>query len=178
MALFKRRKKEEEQDSQSQEQQSQKTQTDKQKGGKTSMKDLYKQDTGGKKKESSQTSSSAQSKEKQKEEEKKQKASAGEKAVKKHGIAYRILVKPIITEKSGDLGVHNKYVFEVAINANKIDVAKSIEEVYGVMPRKVNIIKKQGKRVRFGRLHGKRKDTKKAIVTLPQGKTINVYEGV
>ncbi len=100
------------------------------------------------------------------------------KKVKKDSIAYRILIKPLVTEKAANLSVENKYVFAVAKNANKIEVARAIEDVYGVKPVKVNIVKIKGKQVRYGRILGKRKDRKKAIVTLPVGKSINVYEGV
>ena len=66
----------------------------------------------------------------------------------------------------------------VAIAANKIMIARSIEQVYGVKPVKVNIIRLKGKIVSSRRLRGKRKDWKKAIITLPAGKNINIYEGV
>ena len=97
---------------------------------------------------------------------------------RKYGNAYRVLVKPLITEKAANLGTENKYVFAVSVRANKIEVAKAVDELYGVKPVSVNIIKMQGKKVRQGRTKGKRKDWKKAIVTLPEGKTINIYEGV
>lgn len=100
--------------------------------------------------------------------------------VKKVGYnqAYRILLRPLITEKGSDLNALNKYMFEVAYEANKIEIAKAILEVYGVMPSKVNLMRMEGKIVRRGRVTGQRKNWKKAIVTLPAGKTINVYEGV
>ncbi len=110
-------------------------------------------------------------KEKEKSETKKQEK-------KKYGNAYRVLIRPLITEKASILGAENKYFFEVARDANKIEVAKAIEEVYGIKPVKVNIVNMRGKKVRFGRILGKRKDWKKAIVTLPEGKTIKIYEGV
>ena len=72
----------------------------------------------------------------------------------------------------------NKYFFEVAKNANKIEVAKAIQEIYGVKPVSVNIIRMQGKKVGQGRTRGKRKDWKKAIITLKKGESIKVYEGV
>jgi len=92
--------------------------------------------------------------------------------------AYKLLVKPLVTEKAANAGVLNKYVFAVSIDANKTEVAKAIKEVYGVTPTDVNMINTKGKLVRFGRTMGKRKDTRKAIVTLPKGETINIYEGV
>ena len=100
------------------------------------------------------------------------------KKTKKSGNAYRILVKPMITEKATDLGVENKYVFEVSLRSNKIEIAKAINEVYGIKPISVNIIKVKGKKTRYGKTSGKRKDWKKAIIQLPKGKSIKVYEGV
>lgn len=95
-----------------------------------------------------------------------------------YGNAYRVLVKPLVTEKVSNLGALNKYVFAVACEANKIEVAKAIKEVYGVKPVSVNIINRLGKKARYGRISGRRKDWKKAIVTLPKGETIKIYEGV
>ena len=92
--------------------------------------------------------------------------------------AYRVLIRPLLTEKGSHLGAENKYLFEVDYNTNKIEVAKAIETVYGVKPTKVNIIKLAGKVMRRGRTVGHRKNWKKAIVTLPKGKTIQIYEGI
>lgn len=100
------------------------------------------------------------------------------KAKKGASLAYKILVKPLVTEKATNLSGQNKYVFIVSIDANKIEVSKAIEEVYGVNPINVNIIKMKGKQVARGRVAGRRKDFKKAIVTLKKGETIQVYEGV
>jgi len=98
--------------------------------------------------------------------------------VKKAGSAYRVLARPLITEKSAQLKEKNQYLFEIAPNANKIETARAVEEIYGVKPVSVNIINKRGKRVRYGRAFGARKAVKKAIVKLPKGKEIKVYEGV
>ena len=92
--------------------------------------------------------------------------------------AYRILVKPLITEKASNLGAHNKYVFVVSLKANKIEVAKAIADTYGVKPVKVNLANVSGKKVARGKVRGQRKDWRKAIVTLPAGQTIKIYEGV
>jgi len=92
--------------------------------------------------------------------------------------AYRVLLRPLLTEKGSHLGVENKYLFEVGYDTNKIEVAKAIEATYGVKPTKVNIIKLAGKVVRRGRSVGRRKNWKKAIITLPKGKTIQIYEGI
>ncbi len=100
------------------------------------------------------------------------------KQIKKFGYADRIIIKPLVTEKAANLGMLNQYVFEAAPKANKIEIAKAINEIYGIMPKSVNIVKMKGKNLRYGRHTGKRRDWKKAIITLPQGKTINIYEGV
>ncbi len=92
--------------------------------------------------------------------------------------AYKILIKPLVTEKATDLANFNKYCFEVAKNANKIEIQKAIKNLYGVEPLDVNIINMRGKRVRYGRVSGKKKNWKKAIVTLKQGDKIAIYEGV
>jgi large subunit ribosomal protein L23 len=101
-----------------------------------------------------------------------------EKQIRKFGNAYKVLLKPLITEKAAHLGTENKYVFYVATDANKIEISKAINEVYGVKPVSINIVRMQGKNVTYARIKGKRKDWKKAIVMLPKGKTINIYEGV
>jgi len=102
----------------------------------------------------------------------------GEVKSTKFSEGYKVLVKPLITEKAAQMNTVNKYIFEVGIKSNKISVAKVIEQVYGVKPEQVNIINQQGKVVRKGRTSGKRKNWKKAIVTLPKGKSIQIYEGV
>ncbi|MDD4271512.1 MAG: 50S ribosomal protein L23 [Patescibacteria group bacterium] len=94
------------------------------------------------------------------------------------GNAYKIIMKPLVTEKVSGLGALNKYVFAVAKNANKIEVAKAIKEIYGIKPIGVNVIRMSGKKTRYGRISGRRKDWKKAIITLPKGEAIKIYEGV
>ncbi len=95
-----------------------------------------------------------------------------------HGDAYKVIMKPLVTEKVSGLGALNKYVFAVANKANKIEVAKAIKQIYGIKPTGVNIIRMEGKKARYGRISGRRKDWKKAIVTLPKGQAIKIYEGV
>ena len=111
------------------------------------------------------------------------KVASGTTAVKKTGVknhetAYRVLIKPLITEKATNLSAENKYVFMVARSANKISVARAMEITYGVKPVAVNIINSDGKFVTRGRIKGQRSDSKKAIITLKAGDTIKVYEGV
>jgi len=96
----------------------------------------------------------------------------------KHEASYRLLIKPLITEKATNLSAENKYVFVVSNRANKIMIVKAIEATYGVKPTAVNIINRAGKKVSRGRISGQRKDWKKAIITLKKGETIKIYEGV
>ncbi|HPD07624.1 50S ribosomal protein L23 [Patescibacteria group bacterium] len=96
----------------------------------------------------------------------------------KRGQLASILIKPAVTEKAGTLNELNQYVFVVERGANKITIAKAIEAFYGVKPIAVNIINMPGKKVTRGRIKGQRPAWKKAIVTLPAGKSIAIYEGV
>lgn len=97
---------------------------------------------------------------------------------KKYKEASKILVRPLVTEKATNLATDSKYVFVVKGSANKVEVGKAIQSVYGVKPVDINIINMKGKQVSRGRIRGKRKDWKKAIVTLKKGDTIAIYEGV
>lgn len=91
--------------------------------------------------------------------------------------AYKILLRPVITEKTAVLNKENKYIFEVDPDTNKVEIKKAIQEVYGIMPLDVNIMPVKGKKVGTMRKNrGKRKDWKKAIVTLKKGENIQIYE--
>ena len=79
-----------------------------------------------------------------------------------------------MTEKATYLSSENKYVFEVFKKANKIDIKKAIEEVYGVKVEKVNIINIPRKKRRVGRTTGWKKGYKKAIVKVKQGQKIDL----
>ena len=92
--------------------------------------------------------------------------------------AHDIIIKPIITEDSMDRLADNKYTFQVAKDANKIEVAKAIEEIFDVKVAKVNTISVKGKEKRMGRYTGFRPDWKKAIVTLEGEKTIEFFDGM
>lgn len=96
---------------------------------------------------------------------------------KKGLVKYGVLVKPLITEKITNLAKEGKYVFESSRNANKIEIRQAFKNFYGITPTDINIIKMKGKRTGSTRkISGKRKDWKKAIITLTKGETINVYE--
>ena len=89
--------------------------------------------------------------------------------------ARDIIIRPIITEHSYDMIEQNKYTFEVAKGANKIEIAKAVEELFGVTVKKVNTlnVKPKKKRVRY-RL-GFTRSWKKAMVTLAEGETIEIF---
>ena len=93
-------------------------------------------------------------------------------------IAYNTIIKPIVTEKSTLLLENNQVVFLVDINSNKIDIKKSIELIFGVKVSGVNVIKVKGKTKRFKGTLGKRSDYKKAIISLPDGQSIDLSAGV
>lgn len=128
------------------------------KEGTTSMKDLYEE------KEDKKSSSS--------------KSKTAKARPDGKGLSARTLVKPLVTEKAANLSATGKYVFTVAIKANKIEVAKAISDTYGVEVEAVNIIRMKGKSVSRGKIKGSRSDFKKAIVTLKKGQSIQIYEGV
>ena len=93
--------------------------------------------------------------------------------------AYDIIIKPIITEQSMEATEEKKYVFQVAMDANKIEIKKAIEEIFGVKVEKVNTIRMEGKLKRNGRFVGRRANWKKAMVKLTaDSKTIEFFEGM
>ncbi|MDD6915231.1 MAG: 50S ribosomal protein L23 [Eubacteriales bacterium] len=93
-------------------------------------------------------------------------------------LSYDIIRRPIITEQSMDQTADRKYTFEVAKGANKIEIKKAVEEVFGVEVEKVTTMNYIGKPKRQGVFQGKRADWKKAVVKLKEGsKTIELFEG-
>ena len=94
-------------------------------------------------------------------------------------LAQDIILRPIITENSMDGIADRKYTFEVAKDANKIEIAAAIEELFGVKVAKVNTINVDGKLRRYGRFEGYTASRKKAIVTLTEdSKTIDFFDGM
>lgn len=93
--------------------------------------------------------------------------------------AQDIILKPVITERSMDNLQAGKYTFKVAKNANKSEIKKAVETLFGVKVAKVNTLNVQGHSKRVGRFEGKTADWKKAIVTLTEdSKTIEFFEGM
>ena len=98
-------------------------------------------------------------------------------------FAHDIIKKPIISERSMEVSFDKegneikKYSFKVAKDANKIEIKKAIEEVFGVKVADVNTMNVTGKLKRMGRYEGRRASYKKAIVTLEKGsKTIEFFD--
>lgn len=86
-----------------------------------------------------------------------------------------IIIRPVITEHSFDVMGEGTYTFEVDRNANKIEIAQAVEEIFNVKVKKVNTInvKSKPKRVRW--VAGKTRTWKKAMVTLQEGDTIELF---
>ena len=86
-----------------------------------------------------------------------------------------VLIRPIVSEKSYSLMDQGKYTFEVDPRSNKTEIKIAVEQIFGVKVLSVNTINRKGKtrRTRFGL--GKRKDVKRAIVTLGAGETLDIF---
>ena len=92
---------------------------------------------------------------------------------------YDIIFRPVLTEKSYDGMADKKYAFEVAIGANKTEIKKAVETIFGVKVETVNTLRTEGKMKRQGRTQGRRPERKKAYVKLTDGsKTIEFFEGM
>lgn len=92
------------------------------------------------------------------------------------GKYAHVLLRPHTSEKAVSQGAQNQYVFEVAPQSSKDQVVSAIGDLYGIVPEQVNIVNMGGKQTRFGKTQGATKSWKKAIITLPSGKTIDVYK--
>ena len=93
--------------------------------------------------------------------------------------AYEIIKRPIVTEQSMDQMADRKYTFEVATSANKIEIKKAVEEIFGVEVEKVTTMNMDGKVKRMGMNIGKRANWKKAVVKLTEkSKTIEFFDGL
>ena len=91
---------------------------------------------------------------------------------------FEILRKPIVTEKSTLLQEDNRYSFEVASDAAKLQIKDAVEEAFNVRVIKVNTLNVKGKRKRMGPRWTTSRSWKKAIVTLAAGDSITIFEGV
>ena len=91
---------------------------------------------------------------------------------------YDVIRKPIVTEKATMASENNAVVFEVAIAANKPQIKEAVESLFGVKVKAVNTTITKGKAKVFKGVRGRRKDVKKAYVTLEEGNTIDISTGL
>lgn len=93
--------------------------------------------------------------------------------------SYDVIVRPIVTENSMQQTSDRKYTFEVLKDANKTEIKKAVEEVFGVKVENVNTMHVKGKLKRQGKTQGYTRSWKKAIVKLTaDSKTIEFFEGM
>lgn len=94
-------------------------------------------------------------------------------------IRYDVIKRPLITEKTtAQKDSHNQISFEVDRSANRVEIRRAIERIFNVKVSHVQTLQVKGKRKRRGWIVGKRKDWKKAVVTLMPGERIDFFEGV
>ena len=92
---------------------------------------------------------------------------------------YQVVLKPLLTEKGTRLKEEgNQYLFRVARTANKIEIKQAIEQLFKVTVLDVRTARMRGKVKRLGRFQGRTSDWKKAITTLKEGDSIELFEGV
>lgn len=91
---------------------------------------------------------------------------------------YLVILRPLITEKATIMAGDNKYAFEVDSRANKNQIRDAVTIAFNVQVLKVNTMNVRGKTRRGGRRPSRTRDWKKAIVTLAEGDTIQLFEGV
>lgn len=90
---------------------------------------------------------------------------------------HDIIVRPVVSEKSYNLLDEGKYTFVVAPDANKTQIKIAIEAIFDVKVTSVNTLNRQGKRRRTRYGYGKTADTKRAIVTVAEGQSIDIFSG-
>ena len=90
-------------------------------------------------------------------------------------FSYEVIAAPHISEKSNNLGERNKYVFKIYERANKLQIKKAIEGIYGVNVVAVNTIEIARKKRRIGKTEGFKKSYRKAVVTIKEGQKIEFF---
>ncbi len=92
---------------------------------------------------------------------------------------YSVIKRPVVTEKSTIAREEdNKYLFEVERGATKVEIRNAVEKIFKVSVVDVHTINVTGKKKRVGRVIGRRRNRKKAVITLAPGNSIEVHEGV
>lgn len=93
-------------------------------------------------------------------------------------IDYGIIKRPLMTEKTNlQRETDNQYTFEVDRRANRVEIKRAVEQIFDVRVDSVRTLQVKGKIKMRGRIMGKRKDWKKAVVTLMPGQRIDIFEG-
>lgn len=92
--------------------------------------------------------------------------------------SFDVIRRPVITEKAMKGSEHGQYVFVVDLNATKLQIKQAVESVFNVKVTAVNTLRQEGKRKIFRGVKGVRNETKKAIVTLAEGQSIDVTAGI
>ncbi len=88
-----------------------------------------------------------------------------------------VIIAPVVSEKSYALLDEGRYTFVVHPSANKTEIKEAVQSIFGVKVDNVNTMIRKGKKKRFGLTMGQRKNTKRAIVTLAEGETIDIFAG-
>lgn len=91
---------------------------------------------------------------------------------------FELIRRPLVTEKTTLMSVHNQVAFEVPLDANKHEIKTAVQELFKVKVTAVNTLRQKGKTKRFRGQPGRRSDYKKAVVTLAEGDSIDVTTGV
>lgn len=91
---------------------------------------------------------------------------------------YELLREPVITEKATYASEHNQVFFRVPMDATKPEIKAAVEELFKVKVESVNTLRSKGKTKRFRGIMGRRMDTKKAMVRLAEGQSIDVTTGL
>ena len=91
--------------------------------------------------------------------------------------AHDVIIAPVVSEKSYGLMDEWRYTFLVHQSANKTEIKKAVEQIWGVQVTKVNTLNRKGKAKRFGLTMGQRKNTKRAIVFVAEGEEIDIFAG-
>ncbi len=89
---------------------------------------------------------------------------------------HDVIIAPVVSEKSYEMLDDGRYTFLVHPSANKTEIRQAVEAIFGVKVASVNTMNRQGKRKRFGLTIGQRKASKRAVVTLREGETIDIFE--
>lgn len=87
-----------------------------------------------------------------------------------------VIIRPVVSEKSYAGLDHNQYTFLVRPEASKTEIKQAVETIWSVQVVRVNTLQRKGKRTRWRYTYGKRPDEKRAIVTLAEGESIDIFE--